>query len=156
LVLDSAPEPVSGAHSEPDVPSNDASTPQKSALHVPESENKKHVFVGNPVRKPFYRVRDNGTRVADFHLAVNSDSHKTQYYRIFAYHDLADRVQATVRQGQRDVEVVAYGPKYWPVTRETKDGQKKEELVTAYNAGFVRVPKRYRQETPPATQQPLE
>jgi hypothetical protein len=61
-----------------------------------------------------------------------------------------------VRKGQTGVAVVAYGPKFWPVTRRTKDGQEQKEVVQGYYAGFVNVPKRYREEQPPATQQPLE
>jgi hypothetical protein len=157
VLPDSAPKPVSGDHSEPDAASHEASAPQQAALYVPESENNKHVFVGNPVRNPAYWVREStGTRIADFHLATHSDKHKTQYYRIRAFHDLADRVRDTVRKGQKDVEVVAYGPKYWPVRRKTKDGSFKEEVAEGYYAGMVRVPRKYRAEnSQPAAQEPL-
>jgi hypothetical protein len=102
----------------------------------------KHEFVGNPVRDPSYWVRRSGKRVAEFHLATHPEKEKTLYYRIRAFDKQAERVRDTVRQGQTQVSVVAYGPKYWPVTRTTKD--------------VVNVPKRYRGEQPPATQQPLE
>ncbi len=138
------------------MPSRDASgSPQTDALHIPESENEKHEFVGNPVRDPRYWVRKSGKRVAEFHLATHPDKEKTLYYRIRAFDKQAERVRDTVRKGQTGVEVVAYGPKYWPVTKTTKDGEKRQEVVQGYYAGFVNVPKRYREE-PPATQQPLE
>jgi len=157
LVLDSTTEPLSTAHSAPDVPSREASgSPQTLTLHIPESENEKHEFVGNPVRDPRYWVRKSGKRVAEFHLATHPDKEKTLYYRIRAFDKQAERVRDTVRQGQTEVSVVAYGPKYWPVTRTTKDGEKRQEVVQGYYAGFVNVPKRYRGEQPPATQQPLE
>jgi hypothetical protein len=55
LVPDSTPEPLSDQHNGPDVPSRDASgSPQTDALHIPESENEKFEFVGNPVRDPSY------------------------------------------------------------------------------------------------------
>jgi hypothetical protein len=140
------------------MPSREASGPQQTpTLHIPESENEKHEFVGNPVRNPSYWVRKSGKRVAEFHLATRSepDKEKTQYYRIRAFDKQAERVRDTVRKGQTGVEVIAYGPKYWPVTRVTEHGQKQQEVVQGYYAGFVHVPRRYREE-PPATQQPLE
>jgi single-stranded DNA-binding protein len=159
LVPESPSEPLSAAHNTPDAPSNEASgSPQTDALHIPESENEKHEFVGNPVRDPRYWVRRSGKRVAEFHLATHPepDKEKTLYYRIRAFDKQAERVRDTVRKGQTEVSVVAYGPKYWPITRRTKDGQEKREVVQGYYAGFVNVPKRYRGEQPPATQQPLE
>jgi hypothetical protein len=156
LVADSPAKPLSAAHNVPDAPSRDASSsPQTDALHIPESENEKHEFVGNPVRDPSYWVRKSGKRIAEFHLATHPDKEKTLYYRIRAFDKQAERVRDTVRKGQTEASVVAYGPKYWPVTRRTKDGQEHQEVVQGYYAGFVNVPKRYRQE-PPATQQPLE
>jgi hypothetical protein len=158
LVPDSPAEPLSAAHNVPDAPSHDASvSPQTDTLHIPKSENEKHEFVGNPVRNPHYWVRDSGKRVAEFHLAPhpNPDKEKTLYYRIRAFNDQAERVRDTVRKGQTGVKVFAYGPKYWSVTRRTKDGQEKKEVVQGYYAGFVNVPKRYR-EQPPAMEQPLE
>jgi hypothetical protein len=160
LVPEHPPEPLSDQHSAPDMPSREASGPQQTdALHIPESENQKFEFVGNPVRNPAYWVRRSGKKVAEFHLATHPepDKEKTLYYRIRAFDKQADRVRDTVRQGQTQVSVVAYGPKYWPVTRRTKDGQEKQEVVQGYYAGFVNVPKRYRQDQPPpASQQPLE
>jgi hypothetical protein len=156
---ESPSEPVSDQHSGPDVPSSEGSRHQDTqSLHIPESENEKHEFVGNPVRDPSYWVRRSGKRVAEFHLATHpeAEKEKTLYYRIRAFNEQAERVRDTVRKGQTDVEVVAYGPKYWPVTRRTKDGEKRQEVVQGYYAGFVTVPKRYREEQPPATQQPLE
>jgi hypothetical protein len=157
LVPESPPAPVSDQHSARAVPSSEASGPQQTdALHIPESENDKFEFVGNPVHDPSYWVRRSGKRVAEFHLATHPDKDKTQYYRIRAFDKQADRVRDTVCRGQQGVEVFAYGPKYWPVTRRTKDGQEKQEVVQGYYAGFINVPKRYRQEQPPTTQQPLE
>ena len=101
-------------------------------------------------------MRKSGKRVAEFHLATHPEKEKTLYHRIRAFDKQAERVRDTVRQGQTEVAVVAYGPKYWPVTRRTKDGQQHQEVVQGYYAGFVNVPKRYRGEQPPATQQPLE
>jgi hypothetical protein len=157
LVPENTSEPLSDQHSASAMPSREASGPQQTdALQIPESENEKHEFVGNPVRDPRYWVRRSGKRVAEFHLVTHPDKEKTLYYRIRAFDKQAERVRDTVRKGQTDVEVIAYGPKYWPVTRRTKDGQEKKEVMQGYYAGFVNVPKRYRQEQPPATQQPLE
>jgi hypothetical protein len=159
LVPENTPESVSVQFSAPDVPTREASGSQQAdSLQIPESENEKHEFVGNPVRDPSYWVRKSGKRVAEFHLATHPepDKEKTLYYRIRAFDKQAERVRDTVRQGQTQVSVVAYGPKYWPVTRRTKDGQEKQEVVQGYYAGFVNVPRRYRGEQPPATQQPLE
>ena len=155
LVPESPSEPVSDQDSAFAVPASEAS--ESTQLHIPESENEKHEFVGNPVRDPRYWVRKSGKRVAEFHLATHpeKEKEKTLYYRIRAFDKQAERVRDTVRQGQTQVAVVAYGPKYWPVTRTTKDGEKRQEVVQGYYAGFVNVPKRYREE-PPATQQPLE
>ncbi len=156
MVPDSTTEPVSGQQSRPVESSSDASGLQQSdSLHIPESENEKFEFVGNPVRDPAFWVRKSGKRVAEFHLATHPEKEKTLYYRIRAFDKQAERVRDTVRKGQTEVSVVAYGPKYWPVTRRTKDGQQHQEVVQGYYAGFVNVPKRYR-EQPPATQQPLE
>jgi hypothetical protein len=156
LVLEGPTESLSVQHSASDVPSSEASGPQQTdSLHIPESENEKFEFVGNPVRDPAYWVRRSGKRVAEFVLATHRQKEKTLYYRIRAFGKQAERVRDTVRKGQTGVEVVAYGPKYWPVTRRTNDGQEKKEAAQGYYAGFVHVPKRYREE-PPATQQPLE
>jgi len=158
-VPDSTPKPVSGEHSAPVMPSSEASDPANPQLHIPESENEKFEFVGNPVRNPAFWVRRSGKQVAEFVLATHpeEDKEKTLYYRIRAFDKQAERVRDTVRTGQTGVEVAAYGPKYWPVTRRTKDGQTKQEVVQGYYAGFVNVPKRYRTETAePSTQQPRE
>jgi hypothetical protein len=154
LVPENTSEPLSDQHSASAMPSSEASDPKQ--LHIPESENEKHEFVGNPVRDPSYWVRRSGKRVAEFHLATHPDKDKTQYYRIRAFDKQADRVRDTVRRGQQGVEVFVYGPKYWPVTRRSKDGQEKQEVVQGYYAGFINVPKRYQQEQSPPTQQPLE
>ncbi len=139
------------------MPSRDASGPhQTDALHIPESENKKHKFVGNPVRDPAYWVRNSGKKVAEFHLATHPTKEETLYYRIRAFDKQAERVRDTVRKGQTGIEVFAYGPKYWPVTRRTKDGAIQHEVVEGYYAGFVHVPKRYREAQPPAPHQAQE
>ncbi len=140
------------------MPSNEASVPQDTpSLQIPESENEKHELIGNPVRDPAYwKNRKTGKQVAEFHLATHPEDGKTLYYRIRAFDTQAERVRDTVRKGQTGVEVVAYGPKYWPVTRTTKDGQKRKEVAQGYYAGFVNVPRKYREENSDSnTQQPL-
>jgi membrane-bound lytic murein transglycosylase len=116
-------------------------TPETNGtLVLPESENKKFEFIGNPVYDARYRERKSGKRIADFHLATHPGKNQTEYFRIRAFDGLAERARDTVRKGQKGVEVVAYGPKYWKGKRKTENGWK-EELIEGYYAGFVRVPK---------------
>jgi hypothetical protein len=155
LVPENTSEPLSDQHSASAMPSSEAYDPKQ--LHIPESENGKHEFVGNPVRDPRYWERRSGKKVAEFILATHPDNEKTLYHRIRAFDKQAERVRDTVRRSQTDVAVVAYGPKYWPVTRRTKDGQEKQEVVQGYYAGFVKVPKRYREDSAEQSlQQPQE
>ena len=51
-----------------------------------------------------------------------------------------------VAVGQKGVEVTVYGPKYWTGRRKTKDDYE-DTVVKGYHAGFVKVPKHYREET---------
>jgi hypothetical protein len=117
---------------------NETETP-KEEIFVPESENKKHEFIGNPVYDAKYRTRKSGKRIADFHIATHPEKNKTEYYRIRAFDGLAERARDTVRKGQKDVEVVAYGPKYWKGKKKTENGFK-EELIEGYYAGFINAP----------------
>jgi Single-strand binding protein family len=109
-----------------------------------EEGNEKFVFVGNPVRDPSYRVRKSGKRVADFILATNPAEDDPGYRRIRAFDDLAEKVRDQVRKGQTDIEATVYGPKHWISRRKTKEGWEDRD-VTGYYAGFVKIPKRYRQ-----------
>src|SRR5215208_596119 len=115
-------------------------TPETNgSLDLPESENRKHELIGNVVYDARFRERRSGKKIADFHLATHEEKNKTEYYRVRAFDDLAERVRDTVRKGQKEVEVVAYGPKHWMGKKKTKDGWT-QEVVTGYYAGFVRVP----------------
>jgi hypothetical protein len=109
-----------------------------------EEGNEKYVFVGNPVRDPSYWVRKSGKRVADFILATNPAEDDPGYRRIRAFDDLAEKVRDQVRKGQTGIEATVYGPKHWISRYKTKQGWEERE-VTGYYAGFVKVPKRYRQ-----------
>jgi len=120
---------------------------QKEEIFVPESENKKHEFIGNPVYDAKYRTRKSGKRIADFHIATHEEKNKTEYYRIRAFDGLAERARDTVRKGQKGVEVVAYGPKYWKGKRKTENGFK-EELIEGYYAGFVNAPSTSQKDSP--------
>ena len=110
-----------------------------------ENENRKFELVGNPVRDPSFRVRKSGKRIADFVLATHPEEEKTEYWRIRAFDRQAEKVRDQVRKGQTGVEATVYGPKQWQSRRKTKEGWT-EEAVEGYYAGFVRVPKRYRQD----------
>src|SRR5215207_1553793 len=129
---------------------NESETP-KEEVFVPESENKKHEFIGNPVYDAKYRVRRSGKRIADFHIATHPEKNKTEYYRIRAFDGLAERARDTVRKGQKGVEVVAYGPKYWKGKRKTENGFK-EELIEGYYAGFVNAPSTSQKDCPGVTE----
>jgi len=137
------PEGSPPADKEPQsVPEEKADSPTAETHNghaLPESENRKHELIGNVVYDARYRERRSGKKIADFHLATHEEKNKTEYYRVRAFDDLAERVRDTVRKGQKEVEVVAYGPKHWMGKKKTKDGWT-QEVVTGYYAGFVRVP----------------
>jgi hypothetical protein len=139
LIPEGASPPRSEAQSEPQKESSNGSSAEPEEIFVPESENKKFEFIGNPVYDAKYRERKSGKRIADFHLATHPGKNQTEYFRIRAFDDLAERARDNIRKGQKDVEVVAYGPKYWKGKKKTEDGWK-EELIEGYYAGFVRVP----------------
>jgi hypothetical protein len=118
----------------------DNPTPETNGSNaLPESENRKHELIGNVVYDARFRERRSGKRIADFHLATHEEKNKTEYYRVRAFDDLAEKVRDTVRKGQKGVEVVAYGPKHWMGKKKTQNGWT-QEVVTGYYAGFVRVP----------------
>jgi len=131
--------------------SKNETEPQKEEIFVPESENKKHEFIGNPGYDAKFRTRKSGKRIADFHIATHPEKNKTEYYRIRAFDNLAERARDTVRKGQKDVEVVAYGPKYWKGRKKTENGWK-EELIEGYYAGFVNAPSTKKKDSPEVTE----
>jgi membrane-bound lytic murein transglycosylase len=53
-------------------------------------------------------------------------------------------VRDQVRKGQTGVEATVYGPKHWRSKKKTKEGWEETD-VTGYYAGFVKVPKKYRE-----------
>jgi len=123
----------------------------------PEGENRKFELVGNPVRDPSFKKRKSGKKIADFVLATHPEEEKTEYWRIRAFDQQAEKVRDQVRKGQTGVEATVYGPKQWQSRRKTKDGTWEETAVTGYYAGFVKVPKKYRsQEKPPENPQPQQ
>lgn len=141
---DSTSQPVTDQYTGTDKPSWVKS---RSAFdELPKSENEKYLLVGNPAKKLGYRVtRKTNTRIADFILATHPDPETTQHWRIRAFGDEAEKVRDQVEVGQTGVEVTVYGPKYWTGRRKTKDG-KEDTVVKGYHAGFVRVPRKYRQQ----------
>src|SRR5215203_5431200 len=83
-------------------------TPETNgSLDLPESENRKHELIGNVVYDARYRERRSGKKIADFHLATHEEKNKTEYYRVRAFDDLAEKVRDNIRKGQKGVEVVA-------------------------------------------------
>jgi Single-strand binding protein family len=147
LIPEGSPPP----QSEPQKESSNGSSAEPEEIFVPESENKKFEFIGNPVYDAKYRERKSGKRIADFHIATHPEKNKTEYYRIRAFDGLAERARDTVRKGQKGVEVVAYGPKYWKGKRKTENGWK-EELIEGYYAGFVNVPSTSQKDSPANTE----
>jgi len=141
------PEGSSPPVSEPQSESGNGSETKPEGITVPESENKKHEFIGNPVYDAKFRTRKSGKRIADFHIATHPEKNKTEYYRIRAFDGLAERARDTIRKGQKGVEVVAYGPKYWKGKRKTEVGWK-EELIEGYYAGFVHAPSTSQKDSP--------
>ena len=147
LIPEGASPPRSEAQSEPQSESGNGSEMKPEGITVPESENKKFEFIGNPVYDAKYRTRKSGKSIADFHIATHEEKNKTQYYRIRAFDGLAERARDKVRKGQKGVEVVAYGPKYWNGKRKTENGWK-EELIEGYYAGFVNAPSTKEKDSP--------
>jgi hypothetical protein len=144
LLPDSTSPPVTEQHSADNKPSWEQSLTEDG--QIPESENRKFQLVGNPARKPGYRVtRKSNTRIADFVLATHPDQETTEYWRIRAFGDQAEKVRDQVQVGQKGVEVTVYGPKYWKGRKKTKDGWE-DTVVKGYHAGFVKVPRKYRVE----------
>ena len=139
LIPEGFPPPHREPQNEPNEKTDTPSPETNGSLDLPESENKKHEIIGNPVYDAKYRERKSGKRIADFHLATHPGKNQTEYFRIRAFDDLAEKARDNIRKGQKDVEVVAYGPKYWKGKKKTEDGWK-EELIEGYYAGFVRVP----------------
>jgi hypothetical protein len=152
LIPEGSPPPLREEQNEPQKESGNGSSAQPEEIFVPESENKKFEFIGNPVYDAKYRTRKSGKRIADFHLATHPEKNGTKYYRIRAFDGLAERARDTVRKGQKDVEVVAYGPKYWKGKRKTEVGWK-EELIEGYYAGFVNAPSTPKKDSPKQEQQ---
>ena len=140
LLPDSTSEPVTAQHS------------AAESTVSEESENRKFELVGNPVRDPSFRERKSGKRIADFVLATHPEEEKTEYWRIRAFDQQAEKVRDQVRKGQTGVEATVYGPKQWKSRRKTKDGSWEETEVTGYYAGFVKVPRKYRSQKQAAEQ----
>jgi hypothetical protein len=146
LIPESTSSPVSEPYSSAEKPSWEQSLTEEG--EIPESENRKFQLVGNPARKVGYRVtRKSNTRIADFVLATHPDRETTEYWRIRAFGEQAEKVRDQVRVGQKDVEAMVYGPKYWKGRKKTQDGWE-ETVVKGYHAGFVKVPRKYREEKP--------
>ena len=139
LIPEGSVPPVSEPQREPEEKAETPTPETNGSLDLPESENRKHELIGNVVYDARYRERRSGKKIADFHLATHEEKNKTEYYRVRAFDDLAEKVRDTVRKGQKDVEVVAYGPKHWMGKKKTQNGWT-QEVVTGYYAGFVRVP----------------
>ena len=131
LLPESTPEPVTEPHSATEGTSSE------------ESDNRKFELLGNPVRDPSFRERKSGKRIADFVLATHPEEEKTEYWRIRAFDQQAEKVRDQVRKGQTGVEATVYGPKQWKSRKKTQKGWEETE-VTGYYAGFVKVPKKYR------------
>jgi|SRR5215204_2595247 len=140
LIPEGAPGPEKEPQSEPEAKADSPTPETNESLDLPESENRKHEIIGNVVYNARYRERKSGKKIADFHIAAHPDKNITVYYHVRAFDDLAEKVRDNIRKGQKDVEVVAYGPKHWMGKKKTKDGWS-QEVVTGYYAGFVRVPK---------------
>ena len=131
LTPDSTSEPVTEPHSATEGTSSE------------ESDNRKFELLGNPVRDPSFRERKSGKKIADFVLATHPEEEKTEYWRIRAFDQQAEKVRDQVRKGQTGVEATVYGPKQWKSRKKTQKGWEETE-VTGYYAGFVKVPKKYR------------
>jgi hypothetical protein len=133
---DEAPENSETLESPPQAPTGQSQAATEGSTE--EEGNKLHEFSGNPATNAkYWEWKKSGKRVADFVLATHPEEGKTEYKRIRAFDGLAVYVRDNVRKGQTDVEVQAYGEKYW-ATRNKKQ-------ITGYYAKNVKVPKRYRQ-----------
>jgi len=89
------------------IPTSTPPPETNGSLDLPESENRKHELIGNVVYDARYRERRSGKKIADFHLATHEEKNKTEYYRVRAFDDLAEKVRDNIRKGQKGVEVVA-------------------------------------------------
>src|SRR5215213_231075 len=152
LIPEGAPQPPSEPQNEPEKQSESPTPETNGGLNLPESENKKRELIGNVVYDARYRERKSGKRIADFHLATHEEKNKTEYFRIRAFDDLAEKVRDSVRKGQKDVEVVAYGPKHWMGKKKTQQGWT-QEVVTGYYAGMVHVPEKALHQKPSSNQE---
>src|SRR5215203_2510305 len=101
------PEGSVPPQSEPEEKADNQAPETNGGLDLPESENRKHELTGNVVYDARYRERKSGKRIADFHLATHEEKNKTEYYRVRAFDDLAEKVRDNIRKGQKGVEVVA-------------------------------------------------
>jgi hypothetical protein len=142
LIPEGTPRPLREAQGSSEEPSGNGSVEDED---MPENENRKFELVGNPVYDPWFKVRRSGTKVADFSLATHDKEGETKYWRVRAFDKRAERVRDTVRKGQKDVEAVVYGPKYWRQKKKLKDGTWTQDVVEGYYAGMVRVPERDRE-----------
>ena len=139
MILEQASPPVTEPHSGADKPSWERLLTEGEDL--PESENRKFQLSGNPARIGRYRVtKKSNTKVADFVLATHPTDETTEYWRIRAFGKQAEKVRDQLKVGQKGVEAVVYGPKYWQSRKKTQDGWE-DTVVKGYHAGFVKVPK---------------
>jgi hypothetical protein len=146
LLPESTTPPVTEPHSGADKPSWER--PLKEGEEPPESENEKHQLSGNIARIGRYRVtKKTNTKIADFVLATHPDHTTTTYWTVRSFGKQAEKVRDHVEVGMKNIEVTVYGPKYWTGRRKTKDGYE-ETVVKGYHAGFVKIPRVYREEKP--------
>src|SRR5215212_5907751 len=93
LIPEGTPPPQrEDSHASENGSRNETETPKEEII-VPESENNKHEFTGNPVYDAKYRVRKSGKRIADFHIATHEKKDETKYFRIRAFDGLAERAR---------------------------------------------------------------
>jgi Single-strand binding protein family len=152
LIPDSTPQPVREAPNGSERTSENVS-PTVEDEDMPEDENRKVEIIGNPVFDPKFKVRRSGKRIADFALATHEKEGETKYYRVRAFDKRAEYVRDNLRKGQKDVKCVLYGPKHWRQQKKLKDGTWTQEVVEGYYTGMVRVPKRYREDKSPKSQE---
>jgi len=107
LIPEGSPPPQSEPQNEHSEKSDTPPPETNGSLDLPESENRKHELIGNVVYDARYRERRSGKKIADFHLATHEEKNKTEYYRVRAFDDLAEKVRDNIRKGQKGVEVVA-------------------------------------------------
>ena len=152
LLPDPPPPSVTEPHSAGEVPSWEK--PRADFDDIPESENNKIVLEGNPAKKLGYRVtKRSNTRIADFVFATHPQQETTEYWRIRAFGDQAEKVRDRLEVGQQGVAVSVYGPKYWESRKKTSEGYI-DTVVKGYNAGFVKISGRSTQETQSGNAEP--